>query len=476
MQVIFLPSDQLPCFGSGPCLRLGGVLYCDYEVLKLPAHQIRAVLVAHRLKPEKEVVRVFGLRAEGSKILVVARSIMAPLNEVSRLREFQFRIAGKWWEVVYGVEAGFSGPGFSGFKGFSGLLSGPEFTGLPGSISREFTLSGYPDARRELSEGQPFNLPWLESRSPNSSLAISEDLLLARLQTKLRLLKGVKRLRNRQEWKATLDKVQLGLDVAGMVPVIGNAADLLNLCISLGRGNYGEAAMNAVSMLPGSQVVTGAKLAIRSGRRWRKAGRMKLGTAGALPGSTAARKGDEVPGFYETSGSKKPDVPNQPIVAKGEEVIELKGGSKGGWNQELNGPLKAKAKYKVDNYIYETDDLGRVNKVSGELELKNRGRLKHQQTNSVKWKDGIEGDQGGHLIAQIFNGPGEQINYVPMKGSEVNLGQWRMLENKWQSALREGKRVSVEINLKYGTTKRPEKFIVKYNIDKMFKKTTIPNV
>ena len=214
---------------------------------------------------------------------------MPPLNEVSRLREFQFRIAGKWWEVVYGVEAGFSGPGFSGFKGFSGLLSRPEFTRFTGSTSRELPPSGYPDVRREPGDVRPFNLPVLESRSPNSSLAISdlaisEDFLLARLQKKLRPLKAVKRLRNRQEWKATLDKVQLGLDVAGMVPVIGNAADLLNLCISLGRGNYGEAAMNAVSMLPGSQVVTGAKLAIRSGRRWRKAGRMRVKRQAVISG------------------------------------------------------------------------------------------------------------------------------------------------------------------------------------------------
>jgi hypothetical protein len=112
---------------------------------------------------------------------------------------------------------------------------------------------------------QPFDLPIL-----------SKDLLLARLQQQFRPLKAVKRMRNRRDWQSTLNKVQTTLDFVGMVPAFGNAADLINLCISLGRGNYGDAAMNAVSLIPGTQFITAGKLAIRQGRRFRKVGRMKV--------------------------------------------------------------------------------------------------------------------------------------------------------------------------------------------------------
>ena len=38
----------------------------------------------------------------------------------------------------------------------------------------------------------------------------------------------------------------------------------------------------------------------------------------------------------------------------------------------------------------------------------------YQQRKAVEIKDGVKGeDQGGHLIARNFNGPGEQISYIP---------------------------------------------------------------
>ena len=83
-----------------------------------------------------------------------------------------------------------------------------------------------------------------------------------------------------------------------------------------------------------------------------------------------------------------------------DDVNDLTPGAKGGWNKALNGELKPNSKYKVGDYLYETDDLGRVSKVSGNLELGKLGRNNYQQGKSVKIKDGIIGeDQGGHLIA-----------------------------------------------------------------------------
>ena len=87
----------------------------------------------------------------------------------------------------------------------------------------------------------------------------------------------------------------------------------------------------------------------------------------------------------------------------------------------------------------------------------------YQQRKAVEIKDGVKGeDQGGHLIARIFNGPGEQINYI-LQNANLNNGEWRVMEAKWQKALEEGKKVEIEIKIRYPSgseSKRPDKFII----------------
>ncbi len=145
-------------------------------------------------------------------------------------------------------------------------------------------------------------------------------------------------------------------------------------------------------------------------------------------------------------------------------------GSKGNWNKALNGKLLPEHKYKVDSHLYETDKLGRVNRVSGNLDLTSRDRNTYQQGKSAKEngiKDGLNDDDGGHLIASIFDGAGEQINYAPMN-SNLNRGVWKRMENSWAKALKGPPPKDVKINIKAvyeDGSKRPSKFIVKYTID-----------
>ncbi|MCG8527258.1 MAG: hypothetical protein MI748_12810, partial [Opitutales bacterium] len=64
----------------------------------------------------------------------------------------------------------------------------------------------------------------------------------------------------------TLDTVQTVLDVAGLVPGVGEFADLANALISLGRGNYAEAGLSALAMVPfAGWGATGAKAAMKYG-------------------------------------------------------------------------------------------------------------------------------------------------------------------------------------------------------------------
>ncbi|MBK8259018.1 MAG: hypothetical protein IPK82_40960 [Polyangiaceae bacterium] len=70
-----------------------------------------------------------------------------------------------------------------------------------------------------------------------------------------------------------LDWVQTGLDVIGLIPVVGEVADGVNGLISLGRGNYVDAGLSFASMIPiGGQAATAAK--------WGKHGVDALNAAG----------------------------------------------------------------------------------------------------------------------------------------------------------------------------------------------------
>ncbi len=150
-------------------------------------------------------------------------------------------------------------------------------------------------------------------------------------------------------------------------------------------------------------------------------------------------------------------------------IIFEKGGSKGKWNKNLNQDLKPNTVYRVDGYSYLTDEYGRVNRVTGSLELNlSKERNGYQQVKSVKIKNGITKtknetpDQGGHIIARIFNGPGEQINYVP-QNALINNGNWKSMENDFRMNLESGDKVEVDIKIVYdikGTSKRPKKFVV----------------
>ena len=188
----------------------------------------------------------------------------------------------------------------------------------------------------------------------------------------------------------------------------------------------------------------------------------KAGTVYVKPNETLIKNGawDEI---LEKLQNDKSVVEIIDINSNKQIIIETSV-VKGNWNKALNSELKPNTIYKVDDYSYFTDEAGRVNKVSGELKLETKDRNIYQQGKSVEIKDGVRGkDQGGHIIARIFNGPGEQINYVPQTAT-LNNGEWKTMEKKWNDALSEGKKVEVDIKINYADNLRPTDFDVTYII------------
>ncbi|TNH42436.1 DNA/RNA non-specific endonuclease, partial [Photorhabdus luminescens] len=150
-------------------------------------------------------------------------------------------------------------------------------------------------------------------------------------------------------------------------------------------------------------------------------------------------------------------------VTEGKNVVIVDSGKKRTWNKTLNKP-EPNTVYHVDgNKTFQTDSLGRTSLAEGSLSLSKNDRNTYQQCKAGKC--GNPGDEGGHLIASIFNGPGEKLNLVPMDGN-LNKGAWKQMENTWASALKEGKQVNVKVEPVYkGNNVRPESFSVTYSID-----------
>ncbi len=66
---------------------------------------------------------------------------------------------------------------------------------------------------------------------------------------------------------AVLDIGQAAIGLGGLIPIVGNAADVLNAGISTARGNYGEAILDGASAVPGAGHVSGAVMAGVRGKR-----------------------------------------------------------------------------------------------------------------------------------------------------------------------------------------------------------------
>ncbi|WP_270774869.1 DNA/RNA non-specific endonuclease [Streptococcus anginosus] len=140
------------------------------------------------------------------------------------------------------------------------------------------------------------------------------------------------------------------------------------------------------------------------------------------------------------------------------------------------GKLKPNVRYQTGEfeYLYQTDDLGRLtNWNAPELQLTERnGRLPHDSNTPGK----LPGDHAGHLAGDRFGGSPEIDNLVSQL-SDVNLSDYKKLENQWAKALEEGKDVSVNVKVNYvGDSLRPDSFEVSYSIDGDYAKQIIKNV
>jgi hypothetical protein len=158
------------------------------------------------------------------------------------------------------------------------------------------------------------------------------------------------------------------------------------------------------------------------------------------------------------------DIPNADKIAKMKEIEkELRSKLT---HMDEKGNLKPDQKYKMageHGYNAETDSLGRLKNVSADdLKLSKYDRAAHEPDTPGK----VKGDHAGHMIGDRFGGSPELDNLVSQT-SKNNLSTFKVMENKWASALKEvpPQKVRVEIEIKYdGDGGRPSGFDVLYQI------------
>lgn len=123
--------------------------------------------------------------------------------------------------------------------------------------------------------------------------------------------------------------------------------------------------------------------------------------------------------------------------------------------------------YTINGYHYNTDEIGRISSVEGQLHLK-------QHDGRLLIKDSIEdigkgyqnqGDDRGHLIGDQFGGKNGLENMIP-QNAEVNRVEFKNFENQLAKELKTGNSVYVKIDPVYETNSyRPDRIAVNYNID-----------
>lgn len=124
-------------------------------------------------------------------------------------------------------------------------------------------------------------------------------------------------------------------------------------------------------------------------------------------------------------------------------------------------------------YLYETDSKGRIiNAIADPLKISGAKRLMHSSNPAGK----LEFDHAGHIIADRFGGSPELDNIIA-QAKDVNLSDYKKLENSWATAIKEGKEVKVDIEIKYDEDKlRPDVFHVKSWIDGEIEYKKIANI
>jgi len=113
--------------------------------------------------------------------------------------------------------------------------------------------------------------------------------------------------------ETVLDGIQMALDMAGMVPILGAAPDLLNAAISACRGNWGDAALSLFAAVPGVGDVAGGAKIVKNGVKIAKSAKNEIKGSEKVASLAEKRAAKLEKQIAESDNVKKLPVNNKPI-------------------------------------------------------------------------------------------------------------------------------------------------------------------
>lgn len=173
---------------------------------------------------------------------------------------------------------------------------------------------------------------------------------------------------------------------------------------------------------------------------------------------------------------KNLEFPNSSISVCGKDVFAQAGSTNdcGALNEFINNSkLMPNFNYHIDgSALFKTDSLGRITEVRNNYSLphdetRNSTRDSQTQARVIQDKGGVKGiDDSGHIISNANFGANETINQVPMDPNLNRKGEWKLIENKINQAVSQGKQVFTRDVLSYNESSfRPDTILRELTID-----------
>ena len=250
------------------------------------------------------------------------------------------------------------------------------------------------------------------------------------------------------------------LDVIGMIPVIGDIANVPNAAWYALEGDWADAGVTAAGMIPMvGDAALGGKVAVDLGK-----GAKLLKTVRMM--DVAGKDGKELENSLKLL-QKADEV--EPAVFKFDNVEDFQ--------RAANAP-HPNVTYEFDGIRYTTDGEGRPIKVTG-TPLKKKGVSDPEMRRAIgNGPDAEDTDVGFHLFAESFGGPTNKLNVVPGNGKvteenfaefkNLNTSDYARMETQVRTALKDPKvkdlNLTIEpVYVKPGT--RPSQFRAVVRVD-----------
>lgn len=237
------------------------------------------------------------------------------------------------------------------------------------------------------------------------------------------------------------------LDVAGMVPVIGEAADLANAGWYLAEGDKANAALSAAGAIPfagnaataakwGKKAVDAADMVADGAKALDKAGDVAKATDNV---GDAARAADKTNDAATVTGRSADEAA---AAAAGRTITSKAGKNDISWKVDGQGrPVEANATIRevFPGATRSSDELAAQRSLPGKL----------------------GDDHAGHVIGHRFGLDQGVKNLFPQNGN-FNTGAYKKFENEMADFVNAGAEVKTDIKLKWADDGRPSSMRVSY--------------